>query len=178
MHCLQIPMCTKQLCLFCIPTLYRSMEISRGLKATSEYLTTLQKSASGSTYDRVKSQQLTAWKERLDRETFTPDDAGLVIAAVTNSSWDQRDKDELLEKVAFIPETSGSGKKLRPRQDLKDFASFLRQSDVAVLRDQSLSMVSKMDKVGDILCSLHVHIPTEKTMGHVLENLNLSSPKP
>ena len=152
------------------------MEIVRGLQETNQYLETMGTSGvSECAYGKMKRQQLTSWTNRIKAAKLTAKEAGMVIEAVQQGKWSQEEKDALVEAMTFEPvpaEPSGSSKN-RPRQELKDFGHFLRRSDVDVLQSKTLSWVSKMDHIAEILCQLHLHLPTEKTMGHILENLSL-----
>lgn len=150
------------------------MEIARGLQETNKYLEEVQTSGvSASAFAKMKGQQLTAWTNRIKATKLTAKDAGSVIEAVQQGKWSQEEKDALLEGIMFEPADLPGTKTSRPRQELADFGHFLRRSDVEVLQGKNLSWVSKMDHIAEILCQLHVHLPTEKTMGHVLENLSL-----
>ena len=150
------------------------MEIVRGLQETNQYLGEVETSGvSASSYGKRKSQQLTSWTNRIKATKFTAKEAGMVIEAVQQGKWSQAEKDALVEGIVFEPLPASGTNKNRPRQELKDFGHFLRRSDVEVLQSKSLSWVSKMDHIAEILCQLHVHFPTEKTMGHILENLSL-----
>ena len=152
------------------------MEIVRGLQETKEYLESMGTSGvSECAYGKMKRQQLTSWTNRIKAAKLTAKEAGMVIEAVQQGKWAQEEKDALVEAITFEPGPAApSGSKTnRPRQELKDFGHFLRRSDVDVLQSKTLSWVSKMDHIAEILCQLHLHLPTEKTMGHILENLSL-----
>ena len=152
------------------------MEIVRGLQETNQYLETMGTSGvSECAYGKMKRQQLTSWTNRIKAAKLTAKEAGMVIEAVQQGKWAQEEKDALVEAITFEPGPAApSGSKTnRPRQELKDFGHFLRRSDVDVLQSKTLSWVSKMDHIAEILCQLHLHLPTEKTMGHILENLSL-----
>eukprot|EP00435_Cladocopium_sp_Y103_P075794 s47_g65.t1 len=126
------------------------MEIARGLAETNEYLESLETSGvSECAFGKVKAQQLTAWTSRIKAEKFGAEDARTVIQAVQKGKWSQEEKDKLLEVISFQPApaaTSGNSKN-RPHQELQDFGSFLRRSDVEILQGKNMSWVTKMDHI-------------------------------
>ena len=153
-----------------------TMDIARGLRDTTQYLESASSSGvSQSAFGKMKAQQLTLWCSRINAAKLNGSEAKEVIAAVQEGKWTEEEKDQMLGNLHFQPdvEAQGSGK-IRPRQEMMDFVSFLRRSDVQVLQNTELSWVSKMDHIAEVLVQLSVHLPTEKTMGHVLENLSLN----
>ena len=59
----------------------------------------------------------------------------------------------------------------RQKQTLDNWAGYLTQKDLTMLRSQNASNFSKLDHIAVRMVRLGLHIPTEPTAGHVLKLL-------
>ena len=64
-----------------------------------------------------------------------------------------------------------AGSPSRQKQTLDNWAGYLTQKDLTMLRSQNASNFSKLDHIAVRMVRLGLHIPTEPTAGHVLKLL-------
>lgn len=142
-----------------------------GLADSVTYLNQLRTTTDDAVFAKILGQQFASWKAKLRKLRLTTTQSTELSLKIQESPFNQQQKGELLEAV--VPHTPDDDllKGQRPRQSCFCFHDFLTPSDITNL--QKGSMFMRLQTVSKRMALITLHLPTEPTMGHILEFLSM-----
>ena len=144
--------------------------LSNALDETERFLTA---SNGLECYSQVLEQQCAAvLRQCQSLPRITADEACLLIQQVKLKLQDKAmDISPMILAITGKIGPDKTGTTSRQKQTLTNWAGYLTQKDLTMLRSPNASNFSKLDHIAVRMVRLGLHIPTEPTAGHVLKLL-------
>lgn len=143
------------------------------LNETRTYLNQLQTASEQSTFDKIRAQQFKSWQAKFKKMKLSHADSMQLMTSLQDPGpWTVAQKSGLLESIneAMVEVDLEQGKQ-RCRQSCRCFHDFLTAKDIEAMQSGTLFM--RLQVVARRMVSITLHLPTEPTLGHILEFLAL-----